>query len=134
MASTLLPRYAGWDLPTAARRVEEGLPVGDLETLRDRLGVPTRVLAHILSIAPRTLSRRMAQGRLPADESDRLYRITRLTDLAAQVLGGDEAAVAWMKEPNIALGEETPLEVARTEPGARMVEQVLGRIEHGIPV
>jgi uncharacterized protein (DUF2384 family) len=39
-----------------------------------------------------------------------------------------------MKEPNVALDEETPLNMARTAPGVTMVEQLLGRIEHGIPV
>lgn len=33
-----------------------------------------------------------------------------------------------------ALGNKTPLELAKTEPGAKLIEQVLGRIEHGITV
>ena len=33
---------------------------------------------------------------------------------------------------NRALGGATPLDFAKTEPGAREVENVLGRLEHGV--
>jgi uncharacterized protein (DUF2384 family) len=39
-----------------------------------------------------------------------------------------------MKEPNYGLGDRVPLELARTEPGARLVEQSLAAIEYGLPV
>jgi putative toxin-antitoxin system antitoxin component (TIGR02293 family) len=43
-----------------------------------------------------------------------------------------ERAREWFKAPNRALGNTTPFEYADTEPGAREVEDVLGRIEHGV--
>jgi uncharacterized protein (DUF2384 family) len=39
-----------------------------------------------------------------------------------------------MREPNFALGDARPLDLARTEPGARLVERTLSHIQHGIPV
>jgi putative toxin-antitoxin system antitoxin component (TIGR02293 family) len=38
----------------------------------------------------------------------------------------------WLKSPQKALGGKTPLEYSDTEPGAREVEDLLGRLEHGV--
>ncbi|HUF10215.1 MAG TPA: antitoxin Xre/MbcA/ParS toxin-binding domain-containing protein [Rhodothermales bacterium] len=126
--------YSAWDLKTAATRVSEGLPVHVLDTIQRRLDLSNSELAHLVLIPPRTLTRRKHEERLPPDESERAYRVARLTEIAAEVLGNEEEAEAWMKEPNFALGEQTPLETARSEPGATLVERLLGQIEHGIPV
>lgn len=124
--------YASWDLPTAAHRVAEGLPTGSLSTVQERLELSNKELADVVLISPRTLTRRKKETSLPPDESERVYRINRLVEIAADVLGGEAAAREWMKEPNFALGEETPLSLAKTEPGAQLVERVLHQIEHGM--
>ena len=51
--------------------------------------------------------------------------------LAKASLGGRDVATRWLKRPNRALGGKAPLAVIDTEPGARMVENVLGRIAFG---
>jgi len=127
-------KYLKWDLPTAARHVSEGLPANTLETVRTKLSLSKREFANVIQISERTLSRRAKEDTLPLDESDRVYRFSRLIEFASNVLGGEDDAREWMKEENFALGNATPLEYARTEPGAELVEQLLGRIEHGIPV
>ena len=38
----------------------------------------------------------------------------------------------WLNSPQVGLGGATPLEYAETEVGAREVEDLLGRIEHGV--
>ena len=126
--------YSTWDLPTAAQRVAEGLPTDALIVVQRRLDLSNRELAHVVLISPRTLTRRKKEERLPPDESERVYRVARLVEIAAEVLGSKEEARAWLKEPNFALGDQIPLEVARTEPGAELVERVLGQIEHGLTV
>lgn len=72
------------------------------------------------------------EGRLQTDESERLFRIAALYDRAIEVLGDPERARAWFKEPKKALGMKTPLQYADTEPGAREVENLLGRLEYGV--
>ena len=125
--------YLDWDLATAARRVAEGLPTYTLEEVRSKLSLSKREFADVIQISERTLTRRTREDTLPPDESDRVYRFSRLIELAAHVLGSEKEAREWMKEENYALGDATPLELARTEPGAGLVEQLLGRIEHGLP-
>ena len=59
-------------------------------------------------------------------------RISNLYDRALEVLGDQERAEAWLKEPKKALGMKTPFQYADTEPGAREVENLLGRLEYGV--
>ena len=50
---------------------------------------------------------------------------------AEVALDDREKAGRWMREPNRALGGTRPLDLLRSSAGARAVETVLGRIEHG---
>lgn len=60
-------------------------------------------------------------------------RICMLFDRTLEMVGGDqETARAWFKHPKRALGGKTPLEFADTELGAREVEDLLGRLKHGV--
>ena len=125
-------QYASLSFVDAAAVVKEGVTGYQVEELQDRLDLTSGELSEIVSIPDRTLSRRKQQDRLPPDESERIFRIGRLADLAENVFGGPTNAARWLKEPNFALGDVAPLEMASTEPGARVVEQLIGRIEHGI--
>ena len=49
-----------------------------------------------------------------------------------EVLGTREKAASWLKDPNRALGEPRPLDRLDTDIGALQVEQILGRIAHGV--
>ena len=58
-------------------------------------------------------------------------RLARIIALATHYLGDVQAANRWLKRPNAALGGKTPIELVDTEPGARALENVLGRIAYG---
>lgn len=124
--------FHAWDLPLAAKRVSAGLPTDSLTFVQRLLDLSNLELARVLSVSPRTLSRRRKEDLLPPEESERVYRVGRLAQFAADVLGGADEARAWLREPNFALGEAVPLEVLRTEPGAELVERVLHQVAHGI--
>lgn len=126
--------YIAWDLPDAALRISRGLSVDILVTLQARLQLSNLELSDLLMISPRTLDRRKKEKTLPSDESERSYRIARLTDLARQIFGSTEDAAAWFKRPNYALDNQKPIDLVKTEPGARLVERTLGQIRHGITV
>ena len=89
-------------------------------------------LSQIVNIPKRTLTRRKQQGKLNADESEKVLRIARLYDRALEVFEDQHAAEKWLKEPARGLGEAIPLKYARTELGAQEVERLLIRIEHGV--
>ena len=118
----------------AAARVKTGLPVAELDALRELLGLTMESLAGRIGISLATLSRRRQGGqRLDAGHSDRVLRFARLFRLATELHDGDaEAARAWLRKPARALDGETPLDRAETEAGAREVENLIGRLEHGV--
>lgn len=112
-----------------ARAVRDGLPTDAFDALQAFLGLPAAALAAALGIAPRTLARRRAAGRLAPDESDRLLRTARLAEMALVALGDAAAAAAWLVEPKRLLGGESPLRHADTDAGARAVEDMLYAVE-----
>lgn len=115
------------------RQIERGLSYRHVERLITDLDETDFSIAHLVQIAPRTLARRKKEGTLKPDESERVDRITRIYHLATELFEGDKSeAVKWLKEPNRGLADRSPLDFARTEIGAREVENLIGRLEHGV--
>lgn len=98
----------------------------------EMLGVSAESVSTSLSIPRRTLARRREQARLSVDESDRDLRLARVAAAAEDLFGDQHKAATWLKKPNRALGNTTPLSQMDTDVGVRQVERVLMRIEHGI--
>jgi putative toxin-antitoxin system antitoxin component (TIGR02293 family) len=116
------------DLQAAIR---EGFPQQVVEEVMHSAGITLNELAATLDLSIRSLQRRRGEGRLARFESDRLYRLARIVALAKYYLGDDQVATQWLKRSNRALGGKVPLESLDTEPGARAVENILGRIAYG---
>ena len=114
------------------RKIQKGLRFTELETLQNSIDLPFEQLAAKLSISRSTLQRRKAAGRLSPDESDKVIRYSRLVRQAADFFGDIEKARAWLKHPQYGLGGAVPLDYARTEAGAREVENLLGRMKYGV--
>jgi putative toxin-antitoxin system antitoxin component (TIGR02293 family) len=67
------------------------------------------------------------------DESNQLLRLSRVLKRATDLHEGDQSSAReWLETPMPALGGRRPLELAQTELGAREVEDLIGRIEHGV--
>ena len=133
----------GWQGPSLAlsavptnrliHLIEQGLPFKMFTALSDKIRIPMAELAAILKIPPRTLARRRVAGRLAPDESERLMRVANIFEKALQLFDGQtDAAVTWLKSPKKALSNHSPLRYACFEIGAREVENLIGRLEHGI--
>lgn len=112
--------------------VRRGLPFAAAEAVAGAIG-SQRELAKAVAIPTTTLARRKSAGRLTPAESDRLVRIARVVDLARVLMRGDlDAARSWLTNPHELLAGESPLHRASTETGARDVEQLVGRLRHGV--
>lgn len=115
------------------RDIERGLSYRHVEKLIKELDETDFRIAQLVQIAPRTLARRKKEGTLKPDESERVDRIARIYHLATELFEGDKSeAVKWLKESNRGLADRSPLDFARTEIGAREVENLIGRLEHGV--
>jgi putative toxin-antitoxin system antitoxin component (TIGR02293 family) len=113
-----------------ARVISRRIPLKALHYMK-RSGFSEREIERYI-IPART--RRHRQGRnepLTVDESDRLVRLTRIQALAEDVFGNAEKANTWLREGLGILDGKTPLEIAQTESGARVVEQILAKIDWG---
>jgi putative toxin-antitoxin system antitoxin component (TIGR02293 family) len=120
------------DLEMAAL-ILAGLPAVVLRRVGTFLDLRPAKVGSIVNINEKTLDRRLkAHARLKPDESERVARLMRIISRATSVLESREHAREWLNRPLRELGGRSPLQVAATEPGAREVERVLGRIEHGI--
>jgi putative toxin-antitoxin system antitoxin component (TIGR02293 family) len=113
-------------------KVRDGLPMEEFHSMRKMLAITEERLAGLLGMSRATLHRRKKSGSLDRTESDRLIRFARLFSRASEALGGTAGACSWLNAPAIAFGGEHPLDFADTEIGAREVEALLGRIEHGV--
>lgn len=114
-------------------KVKTGIPYSSFERLQRQLDLSANELANLVQISTRTLARRKKARRFQANESERLLRFSRLNSLAIGLFNDDtDAAKEWLKTPSRALDGEIPLAYAKSEIGAREVERLIGRLEHGI--
>ena len=118
-----------------AREVEAGFPSASLNFVMQGLhnsGLEQAAVYAVIGSA-RTLQRkRKSQIRLSRDESDRLARLARMLVRTEEALGSRDKAMQWLAKPNRALSGVAPLQVLGSDAGALVVEQMLGRIEHGV--
>lgn len=112
--------------------VAAGLPKGALKVCIERIGRDAGERRALLGrVAPDTTCKRR-RDRLSAAESEKTERLARVYATARHVWGRDEDALAFLHSPHVMLGGRSPLEVSRTELGARRVETLLGGLFFGI--
>lgn len=115
------------------KHVERGLSFTVVEALQQQMKLPAKEMSRLLDIKLRTFLRRKEEGRLQPSESDRVLRTSRLFARATDLFDGNaDAARDWLMSPQRALGGAVPVEIAKTEVGAREIENIIGRLEHGV--
>jgi putative toxin-antitoxin system antitoxin component (TIGR02293 family) len=112
------------------RKVEQGLPRRALVQFKRFSGLSDSDLSEV--IPRRTLTNLKSVGTLSPEQSDRIARMAGVTAHAQRVFQERGAALEWLRSPNPALGQETPLRMMRTGSGAALVDSVLTRIEYGV--
>lgn len=112
--------------------VQRGVPVKAIDALVDhKVLTMGEVATHILP--RRTLDhRKRSKKPLTMQESERALRLARIVAMAEDTFANPEKAAIWLRRPNRTMDERTPLDMADTEPGGRIVEDALQRIAHGI--
>jgi putative toxin-antitoxin system antitoxin component (TIGR02293 family) len=113
------------------RLVEEGLATKAIEGLR-RSGLTDKEIFSLI-VPRRTLThRRTRRQSLSREESDKAVRLARMTALAEHVFGDKERALPWLRTEKRQFGGRSPLQLMATEAGARLVEELLYRIDEGM--
>ena len=138
------------DYPSVLKRVQEILGVERLRTDQDLMKLveeqlPTQAVdalrqsgltdeeVYSLVVPRRTLSHRRARREaLSRDESDRVVRVARVVALCEAVFGERLRSWKWLRDAKRQFQGRAPLDLLATEAGARLVEELLYRIDEGM--
>jgi putative toxin-antitoxin system antitoxin component (TIGR02293 family) len=112
-------------------------------------GIPGGALVHMVShvhtmkhddvsravgVSLRTVQRRTKAPRLrlSQEQSGRTWKFAEILAKATEVFGTQTEAERWLASPAMALDERRPADLLSSPAGVEMVEQLLGRLEHGV--
>ena len=110
----------------------KGVSKGTVIRLAKHLSVGVKGIAPLLAVNERTIQR-LGPGKVfSRTVSERILRIALIVARGEEVLGDPERFNLWLKEPNKALADQTPLSLLVSEFGIDMILDELGRIEHGV--
>ena len=113
-----------------AKIVQQRLPLASLKNVA--LAGLTEQEIEAFVIPQRTRRHRAGKNQpLTIDESDRAVRLLRIQSIAEQTFDDIAPASRWLRKPLAELSGVTPLALAQTEAGARVVETILAKIAWG---
>jgi putative toxin-antitoxin system antitoxin component (TIGR02293 family) len=118
-----------WSAGSTANLVKRGSTTRP-EHVKETSGFPIEI-SSALGVSETAWRMRMPRETSPSS-SDRLYRLARIFALAEEVLEDREQAREWLRSPQVGLNNRVPFVLMETEAGAREVEDLLLRIEHGV--
>ncbi len=114
-----------------ASLVEKRLPVTAIQSLVR--GGLSNAEVYQLIVPRRTLAHRIARHQpLSKQESDKAVRVARISAMAEQVFAEPERAWRWLRKSKSRFDGRPPIEMLTTEAGARLVEEMIVEIDHGI--
>jgi putative toxin-antitoxin system antitoxin component (TIGR02293 family) len=115
------------------RVVRAGLPKQSLQLVARRVVEPGASVNEFVYqvVPPATFKRRT---RLSQEESERTERLARIIALSDALWENEDESREFLTRKHPLLDGETPIGAARTEIGARRVEQLLYAVEHGLPL
>ena len=113
-------------------QIREGFQFELVEELAKLSGVELSELVALGVIPRRTLAHSKQNQQFSPTQSDRATRFFRLFQRAKDTFGSEEKAMLWLKKPTRPLRQSAPMDLLDTEEGARVVEDLLTRIDHGI--
>ena len=114
------------------RLARRGVTIRELRRICIKLAIGRRELVGLLSISERQLDRYDDTHILRKDISSHLVHLVLLYDRGYRTLGQD-SFFRWVQSPAPALDHQRPFDLLDTAIGIQLVEEALGRMEHGIP-
>lgn len=117
------------------RELSKGVTGKVAEQFRKKANIDESVFSSIIGYSRMHYSRLIKDGSKPlrGPASNRLYRFAQVLEHAIDLYNGDEAtAMQWLKAPNQAFGNSTPLAMLSSEVGSDMVDALISQLELGI--
>jgi len=124
------PLSTGFDLINLSN---EGISKASLEALINHLGVTKKSFSEdVLDISVKTLERKKSTDKLDKRTSSHVIEIAKVVEHAFEVFEDSEKVKRWINTPNRALNHIKPIDLFYIPTGLGMVDDILGRIEHGV--
>jgi putative toxin-antitoxin system antitoxin component (TIGR02293 family) len=134
MRPVVFRQFVAKEAPIAAKIdvIRSGINASIVADMVQYFHVPKSDIFDILLTPASTAHRLIKEKRLldPA-ASERVVRVADIARIAEETFGGRAAATQWLKAPNLALDNVTPLSMLATEPGAAEVRRLLASINYG---
>ena len=112
--------------------IRQGVPMQTLLHLIKTTDISASEIASILHTSERTLRRYTTETLLNPEQSERIIELARLFSRGSEVFGSLDNFKTWMNSTIVALGNIKPKELLDTSLGIEILQEELGRIEHGI--
>lgn len=109
-----------------------GINMQYLTNLSQKLSLSLQEMGEILHVSLRTLQRYAPTKILDTDASAKALNLANLQAHGIEVFGTEAHFNEWLRTKLPSLGNKTPLSFLDTPFGFTLIDQTLGRIEHGI--
>ncbi|MEQ9402085.1 MAG: DUF2384 domain-containing protein [Cyclobacteriaceae bacterium] len=113
-------------------RANKGLSKLDFLSIVAMTGLNLTEFSALLPVSKRTIEKSKDEDLLSPVVSDRVLQIASLYQHGADTLGDVTAFKDWLNTPLISLAGKKPIEYMNNDTGISMVNDLLGRISHGV--
>ena len=98
------------------------------------VGLTDNEIAYVLGMTPRNLHRIAPDKKLGTEASERLLLLRNIIIHALDTFEAKESvAKNWLRTPIPELNDQSPLQLMDTITGFGVVDDVLGRLDYGLP-
>lgn len=111
--------------------IKTGIETSELARIQTFTSLSDSELTSLLPISQRQLARYKPTQPLNKDISSHLIQLIELFQKGHKLFGAEKFGV-WIRTQNKALSNHTPLQLMDTSVGISLVEDIIGRIEHGV--
>jgi len=98
------------------------------------VGLTDKEMAYILGMTPRNLHRLTNDQRFNTDASERLLLLKNILVRALDTFDKkNQVVLQWLRTPLNELNNQSPIQMMDTVTGFSLVNDVLGRLDYGLP-
>ncbi len=112
--------------------VKKGISKKELESLKHQIGLDYDRLARIFSVTRTKLINKKTDAKFDSAISEKILALAEIYSYGYEVFEEKEKLNLWIKTPNRAFGNETPIDLLDTIYGMQEVKHLIGRIDYGI--
>ncbi|GAB3753287.1 antitoxin Xre-like helix-turn-helix domain-containing protein [Spirosoma pomorum] len=128
---TSLTRSSPFSVINSSR---QGVLRAQVDEVAALVGLTDREMAYALNMTPRNLHRLKDEQRISVDASERLLLLKNLLMHALDTFEGRKtSALHWLRTPIRELATQSPLQLLDTVTGFGLADDVLGRLDYGLP-